>query len=768
MITRGLAQWRFVGSLRGASRFIHVYPQLLNGSPQIFSSTVEGVERVAKPRKVSLRLLGFTSLLASVLLTPAVFSASALAGSCPNEQIRSQGYARRLPDCRAYEQVTPVDKGGTNPTGAPDSVQASRVGDAITFVVPSNMPGGEGAATTPLFLANRKSEGWSSRGLLLPVELGRRSSWVFGWSEDLSQVALADEKEEGAATANLYLRHIMSDSRSIAGEVEAGSGRPVVAGFSEDGSDMIFESSVQLLPNAAPGKTNLYEWNAATERLSLAGVLPGPGEVAPPGGSFAGPYAWLTGNRSEGGAMAIYYTQNTISRDGARVFFGASETGQLYLREHGESTIAVPGGHFDAATPDGAKVVVDDGSTLSEYDVVRKVATPITPANSEVQGTLGMSEDGSYVYFAANAMLPGSGATSVGDCEGLNNENGHCNLYLWHSGKVDFVALLSNGAGDARDWIPTPTPNPNGGGTEEKASRVTPDGKTVLFRSTQQLTSYDNTPSDFACGNREGAPAPCAELYRYDAESGRLTCISCDPTGAAPVGEADLQSIVPSFTGQRQYATPFLTRNLSASGHQIFFETSDALVPGDTNGQLDVYEWESEGVGACQRSSESFNESSGGCLYLISTGRSFAPSYFADASANGESVFFFTDQPLVGQDEDQLVDIYDARVNGGIAAQSLSPPAPCGGESCHGTLGSPPLFAAPSSTTFSGAGNLTPPVSRPVVTSRPRPLTRAQKLTKALATCRKQPKRSRDACIRRARKRYRGKSKTTTNNGRSK
>ena len=57
------------------------------------------------------------------------------------------------------------------------------------------------------------------------------------------------------------------------------------------------------------------------------------------------------------------------------------------------------------------------------------------------------------------------------------------------------------------------------------------------------------------------------------------------------------------------------TRNLSANGNRVFFESPDAMLPADTNGVIDVYEWEAKGEGSCE--SESLN---GGCLYLISSG----------------------------------------------------------------------------------------------------------------------------------------------------
>jgi hypothetical protein len=282
-----------------------------------------------------------------------------------------------------------------------------------------------------------------------------------------------------------------------------------------------------------------------------------------------------------------------------------------------------------------------------------------------------------------------SGA-SPGSCIG----SGICKLYLWHNGTVSFIAALS--AEDQNNWRPRPFVGMT------HASRVTPDGRTLLFSSQRQLTSYDNRGFN--------------EFYRYDAVSGRLVCVSCAPSGAPPTGSAGLRSLT-IILGAIEPS--ILMRNLSADGSRVFFESPDALVPQDTNNTQDVYEWELAGTGSCQESSGSFSAASGGCLYLISTGRSPDASYFADASASGNDVFFFTDQPLVGQDQDGLVDVYDARVGGGIAAQSPpSPSAPCGGEACRGPAGSAPVFPAPSSAVFSGAGNLVPVASTPLAKPR--------------------------------------------------
>jgi hypothetical protein len=102
--------------------------------------------------------------------------------------------------------------------------------------------------------------------------------------------------------------------------------------------------------------------------------------------------------------------------------------------------------------------------------------------------------------------------------------------------------------------------------------------------------------------------------------------------------------------------------------------------------------------------------SSGGCLYLISGGAEGAgPSYLADMSKEGEDIFLFTSQRLVAQDRDELTDIYDARVGGGIAAQEAIPAAPCEGEAgCLPAAASPPAATTPQSPGATGA-NVVPP-----------------------------------------------------------
>ena len=348
---------------------------------------------------------------------------------------------------------------------------------------------------------------------------------------------------------------------------------------------------------------------------------------------------------------------------------------------------------------------------------------------------LGSSKDGTYVYFAATGVLSSDGATEK------QAPPKQADLYEWHEDTsthqrttTPVAAGLSIGNGSQYDAINWGVVTAAGPEERFNTSRVTPDGTTVLFGSVGRLTSYDNA------GEKE--------LYLYKA-GGRLRCVSCNPTGAAATSSAHLYGQGESGISPYEREIGFLlTRNLSEDGSRVFFDTEEALVPQDGNGEMNVYEWEREGAGSCP------SGRGAGCLYLISTGTSTSPSYFGDASADGSDVFFFTRQSLVSQDQDYNVDVYDARVDGGIAAQNPTPAAPCAGEVCHGVPAMAPQFAAPSSATFSGAGNLTPALASPVAKPATKSATRAQQLAKALKACKNKPKKKRAGCKAQARKKY--------------
>ncbi len=133
-----------------------------------------------------------------------------------------------------------------------------------------------------------------------------------------------------------------------------------------------------------------------------------------------------------------------------------------------------------------------------------------------------------------------------------------------------------------------------------------------------------------------------------------------------------------------------------------------------------------------------------------------------DASVSGDDAFFLTNQQLVSSDRDGNFDIYDAHVCGEgspCIAPPPSPASPCGDEtSCRNGSSTAQSYGSAQSetlTTPSVVGQGVLPFKKSAPASRP--LTRAQKLSRALANCRKRykhSKRRRAACERVAHKQF--------------
>jgi hypothetical protein len=686
---------------------------------------------------------------------------------------QAAGGAFALADGRQWELVSPASKLGAeifDPEGFGFGLfQAAATGDGIAYraATPTEgEPAGNDQAVT--VLSARGAGGWSSLDISPPHERSPSAAPTDGeefqaFSEDLSVAAvqptdrvftplspqaseqttyLRTDFPEGSAEAfcrSSCYRPLVTSTTGFAnvppGTVFGGMPDglcetvnrcgPQFIGASPDLSHVVLVSPVQLTARSAPaGGPGLYEW--ADGKLQLLDMLP-KGEEGP---------AVLAGTGSFG-------VRHSISRDGNRVVLEGGATGGegLYMRDVETSeTLRLdapqggPGpsaqGRYMDASSDASRVFFLDsgrltanasatGTDLYEYDLNAPAdsrlsdltADPNTGQAANVAMVIGTSEDGSYVYFAAaGALAPGADAGECPESTGQpGEETQHCNLYVRHEGVTRLIAALPRN--DIYDWR-----SPNGG----LQARVSPDGQWLAFLSEAELTAYDT--HDAVSGQRD------VEVYLYDASTDRLVCVSCNPSGARPVGsiEAD-NTVVPGLSvaarvpGWERHAssgqqfTVRQPRYLSDSG-RLFFDSVDVLVPKDVNGVEDVYEYEPTSTGSCTAASTAFAERSDGCVNLVSSGTSPVASEFMDASESGGDVFFLTQARLAPQDYDTAYDVYDAHECTNTAPCVAVPPAPpsCDTEaSCKASpTPQPALYGTPASATFSGTGNLTPTVTR--------------------------------------------------------
>ena len=572
---------------------------------------------------------------------------SAAAQACPNEAFRS-GPSANLPDCRAYEMVSPPEKEGQEVNfifegGSGPAPTAAANGDSAIFASINGtfgQPASGGVASQ--FLSRRGASGWSTEGISPP--LGPYNTLAFAafqaFTEDLDKGILRSGWEPPltadapAGTTNLYLHDTVSGSNqllSLGAPAEAHNINFNTVGLSADAGHVVFSSPPELTADSAAAVSPyLYDWSAATGTLSLVGRLPD-NTVSSNAVTIGGP-RW----------------RRPVSANGSRVFFhegGGGECGACVRVNDATTQLISETGSFQVASSDGSLAYVTEGEDLKLYNLNTDVLSPSIAG--EVQGVLGASADGSRVYFVSKEALA------------LGATGGENNLYLWTQGAgFQFIATGNTSSVFTNNWA-----------TTKPSSRITPDGMHLAFTANNSLTGYPD----------EGK----SEAYLYSAATGELVCASCNPSGApATTG---------GFLTGGGIELPFLSRNLSDDGSQLFFTTNEALVPRDSNSWEDVYEY----------------DAASGEVALISSGTDAAPLKVRfEASASGNDAFFLTRERLVGSDKDEAVDLYDARVGGGLASQHPSSSPPCTGDACRSASSPIPSQASAASAGFVGKGNI--------------------------------------------------------------
>ncbi len=704
--------------------------------------------------------------------------------TCPNQTLRQQTNAAYLPDCRAYELVSPEDAGGTVlSTGGPQSAYAtspSRLAFTGQF---GEIPGAGRSpinTTGDLYVASRGATGWHSR--------------YIGPSSSEAGCVGGRPIVSGTGLPTTIQNDVMADA-SLSRIIDWNLGNPLECVFGTGGG-----LSVSDYNTAAEGSNAPYVWNSQGEALgrwptNLAGVSGASANFGcpqdpnlhpyPPGfrSNIPVPYFCSTsvtasgdlnhfvfstasGLFGEGGLKAApgsAYDNNTVtgtttlisklpngepigqeqpknggpdeliqfphvSTDGSRILMGTAVTPQckqvtypvgpgpgggkicpvisqpthLYMRVDNAVTYDVSGTavHYVDSTPDGTKVYFTTAAPLAAADADESVdlylwdegASPRLSRVSVGGGPTGNADacgstwtarcdvetyDDSAISnvignqgglggwadvdpnpgYTDNSVAEKSGDIYFYSPEQLDNGQGAPgaqNLYVYRKGAVHFVAALNDdayciGVGEEA-FFPSRKEGCSNGALGRL--QVTPDGRYAAFITTTRLTEYDN----------EGH----AEMYRYDAETGEVRCMSCRPDNAPPSSE-----VLGSMGGR------FITDD-----GRVFFDTEDALEPRDTNEGKDTYEYVD---GHPQLITTGTGEGGRGIGFTSES----VPGFYG-VSADGTDAYFGSFETLVGQDRNgSALKFYDARVGGGFAFVPL--PQPCAAaDECHGSSSTPP------------------------------------------------------------------------------
>jgi hypothetical protein len=657
-----------------------------------------------------------------------------------------------LPDERAYELVTPLNKGSAadmfarpmsnNEFFNSDTGYPSESGNRFLFGTQGAFgpfpAGGENA-----YVFSRTETGWSTIALASPSS-GFQSLYAAVFNPfDFSQVGIHDFV--WSAGVGLQLTSLVgppggpyttlhADSPVHQEAEETERTEPVAA--SHDLSHVVLESKSHTLApgdeEQYPSSRALYEWtggelklvniNSEGELLNLCGAVLGQGAHG------------IFGIRGK--------AHNAVSADGSKVFFTAPDPNaqnkgskcwkpatktsseenapQLYMRSGGETVelsapeggVSDPTGRHPAtyvgASEDGLKVFFiteteltkDDAGIhdpeLYECEIVEeagKLKCKLTRISAGESGEADANVQKVPAISADGSAIyfTASGRLTAA-APAVSGEQ--VNLYRYDTNTANTVYVATLGKGSYY---------PNAGEesaqialTPEASWYTTPNGRYLLFATSSEIppVGYNTVEASGAhCPSVEALAAPdghCTELYRYDSGAAEKHEEPIVCVSCNPSGAPPVSNAL--FGRSALSITPSAgpVHAMSDDGSKVFFDTADALVPQDGNGTLDVYEWHS------------------GRISLISSGQDFAPSFFLGASPNGANVFFGTHARLVPQDTDTYGDIYDARICT-TTDPCIKPPAgetgQCEGDACQNPPPAP-IDATPGSLTFFGAGNL--------------------------------------------------------------
>jgi hypothetical protein len=742
-----------------------------------------------------------TALVCVWLCASALADGDVNVSSCPSETEASPGFRSSLPDCRAYELVSPVYGAGSVATrGNSGAPVVSPSGEQVMALSFGAFAGTEDLAQASLeygafYEFARTQAGWTAEAQEPPASL---YPWAFPvayrffspvdparsvWEGDPSAhpgEELEDRAFERLNNSLFLLREPVGGGKArfaSVGPVAAPGHEPIfsrptggVEGMSDDLAHIVFtvngeakqfwpgDGTLEELYNYGGGTifgrfASLYEYDGADG-----------GEPVLVGVKNVGAPPWRAGasHINEGADLASDCGTgfDGISATGERVFFTAQHA------EEGCVGGSEPAVNELYARVDGSETInISEPSTGAGGDCEECKESEPKPA-----GFAGSSEDGSRVFFTSEQkLLPGAKGDSLFEYDFVAAQKEQRVTLV--APEVTSVAEVAKDGGRVyfkATGVLTSTPNENGEAASEVAGEKlyaydTETGEMSFVAAGEGAGSFDTTSDgQFVVFETAtdlkgtGDRSTVNQLFEYDTETGGVARVSvgqrspggyeCEATGTPEEGYDCNGNTNVGEDAPRMVPTP--GSSVSENG-TVVFTSQLALTP--------------QAVSGAPRETENVYEYRGGQVYLISPGNEAEEIPYEvhqertrlfGIDESGKDVFFSTADSLVPQDTDTQFSWYDAREDGGFPAPAATPG--CSGETCQGPLAATPLLPPLDSETATGGGNV--PVSSGVsVVGKPKTAAqvRAERLAKALKACKgKHGKRTRVKCEKAARKKY--------------
>lgn len=604
---------------------------------------------------------------------PALGSSGKVA--CPNDPART-GFAAGLPDCRAYEQVTPLDKEGAQEAfNYGPAVEAGAIvgeeGEHLTFESAAVDWGTASTSGQSPYLFSRESGGaWGMLAGSQQPETGVQRIVPELVSDDATQVAYEADVHTSLGSGESKEVSFMTGPIGGPYATAAVVPRSDLHGHQGDDEGWMAASAnfrtliLQLEDHTLLGSStrtrsgnDLYEYSDGELRQVNVGL------------GTCGAHI-VTGGESYG----VRSSSHAVSADGSRVFFEAvpggecSATPHLYVRKTGSETIDLGAYRFDGANPAGTQLLLrrEEGGMVRYYIDELEAGTPVEIYSTRAGGSSNeavVSEDFGAIYF--------------------QKIDGELFRYDVASKQLTYLFQVSEVPGSDGVLL----------------GRTTPDGRVYYVE-----------------GDIAGVPGE-GQVFLYDSDENSVDCVSCassfdpQPKLDASFPHAISTLGLPVSTDGRPEP-----RFVSADGRYAFFDTPSALLPEDVDQEItptfeagselqsqeyspssDVYEWRADGVDGCSQIQ--------GCLALITNGRGGYLNLVLGTDRSGANVFVYTRSQLLAQDKDNAGDIYDVRVDGGLP-ESPARTVECEADACVKPAPAP-NDATPASATYDGPGNPT-------------------------------------------------------------